>query len=180
MATDGGNGNSGDVGVTPPPLPPVTGTLYAFGGTGSPAQDGAEPKGTLTAVTVNGATVLYGRTAIGGTNGCGTIFSINPDGSNYNVQYRYGGSDGCDPRHDAMILNPNDGKLYGTTQGVNQTIATPPPPNTYGNWGQIFFVHPGHVDSHAHKFGAYVRQPVADRPRPSTGRSSTARSPSTR
>lgn len=132
------NGNSGspDLGT---PAPSGT-TIYAFGGTGSPAQDGAEPKGTLTMVTVSGAAVLFGRTAIGGTNGCGTVFSINPDGANYNVQYRFGGSDGCDPRHDAMTLDPNDGKLYATTQGVNQTI--PNPPNTYGNWGQVFSFTP--------------------------------------
>jgi len=135
-----GNDNNKDenFGATPPPTP---GTIYIFGGFGSPAQDGAEPKGTLTAVTINGNPVLFGRTAIGGTNGCGIIFSVNPDGTNYTVQYGFGGSDGCDPRHDAMTLNPIDGKLYGTTQGVNQTIPTPP--NTYGNWGQIFSFTPG-------------------------------------
>jgi len=117
--------------------PPRTGTVYAFGGTGSPSQDGAEPKGTLTAATINGATVLFGRTAIGGSNGCGIVFSINPDGSNYNVQYRFGGSDGCDPRHDAMTLNPNDNRFYATTQGVNQTNNA-----TYGNQGQIFSFAP--------------------------------------
>lgn len=120
------------------PAPQVTGTLYAFGGTGSPAQDGAEPKGTLTAVTIGGATVLFGRTAIGGSNGCGTIFSVDPDGTNYNLQYRFGGSDGCDPRHDAMIVNPNDGRLYATTQGLNQNSNA-----TYGNWGQVFSFTPG-------------------------------------
>jgi len=140
---DGGGGGSDS---SPPLLGAAPGggaTIYAFGnGTASPPGDGAEPKGTLTAATVNGQTVLFGRTAIGGVNGCGTIFSMNPDGSNYNVQYRFGGADGCDPRHDAMVLNPNDGRLYGTTQGVNQTIAKPPPPNTYGNWGQIFAFTP--------------------------------------
>ncbi len=123
----------------PPRLTPqVAGTIYAFGGAGSPAQDGAEPKGTLTAVTVGGRTVLFGRTAIGGSNGCGTIFSLNPDGSGYNLQYRFGGSDGCDPRHDAMVVNPGDGRLYATTQGVNQTNN-----DTYGNWGQVFSFAPG-------------------------------------
>ena len=118
------------VGATPPP----SGTIYAFGTPSvSPAQDGAEPKGSLTAVTINGSPVLFGRSAIGGTNGCGIIFSVNPDGSNYNVQYRFGGVDGCDPRHDAMTLNPNDSKIYATTQGVNQTNNA-----TYGNQGQVF------------------------------------------
>lgn len=142
LAACSGGGDGGG----PPLLGAAPGggaTLYAFNnGAASPAQDGAEPKGTLTAVTINGRTVLFGRTAIGGSNGCGTIFAIDPDGSNYNVQYRFGGADGCDPRHDAMVANPNDGRLYGTTQGVNQTIAKPPPPNTYGNWGQIFAFTP--------------------------------------
>ena len=138
--------NGGNDAGSPPLLGAAPGagvTIYAFGnGTASPPHDGAEPKGTLTAVTIQGQTVLFGRTAIGGSNGCGTIFSLNPDGSNYNVQYRFAGADGCDPRHDAMVVNPNDGKLYGTTQGVNQTIASTPPPNTYGNWGQIFSFTP--------------------------------------
>lgn len=129
-----------DGGSAPPPLgesdAPTT-TIYAFGDTGSPAQDGAEPKGSLTAATVAGATVLFGRTAIGGSNGCGIVFSINPDGTNYNVLYRFAGADGCDPRHDAMTLNPNDGRLYATTQGVNQATGT-----TYGNQGQVFSFAP--------------------------------------
>ena len=130
--------DGGDAGLgAPAPAPPVAGTMYAFGSATSPAQDGAEPKGTLTAVTAGGNTVLYGRTAIGGTNGCGTIFSINPAGTGYNVQYRFGGSDGCDPRHDAMVVNPGNGQLYGTTQGLNQTSNA-----TYGNWGQVFTFAP--------------------------------------
>src|SRR4051812_635060 len=96
--------------------PPRTGTIYAFGGAASPAQDGAEPKGSLTAATVNGTTVLFGRTAIGGNNGCGTVFSVNPDGTDYRLLYRFAGSDGCDPRHDAMTLNANDNRFYSTTQ----------------------------------------------------------------
>ncbi|MFO1413752.1 MAG: choice-of-anchor tandem repeat GloVer-containing protein [Burkholderiales bacterium] len=136
-ACNNGSNGGGDSGLGAPAPAPAAGTIYAFGGTGAPAQDGAEPKGSLTAVTVNGSTVLFGRTAIGGTSGCGTIFSLNPDGSNYNVQYRFGGSDGCDPRHDAMVVNPADGKVYGTTQGLNQTNNA-----TYGNWGQAFSFSP--------------------------------------
>lgn len=136
MSCNNGNDNGGaGLGSS---APPSGATIYAFGSSTSPAQDGAEPKGTLTAVTVAGSTVLFGRTAIGGTNGCGTIFSLNPDGTNYNVQYRFGGSDGCDPRHDAMVVNPGDSRLYSTTQGLNQTNNA-----TYGNWGQVISFMPG-------------------------------------
>ena len=123
VSCNGGN-DSGDTGLgATPPRPRLRARSTRSAGTGSPAQDGAEPKGTLTAVAVSGSTVLFGRTAIGGTNGCGTIFSINPDGSGYNLQYRFGGSDGCDPRHDAMVIDPASGALYGTTQGVNQATS---------------------------------------------------------
>jgi len=106
-------------------------TIYAFGSPASPAGDGAEPKGSLTLVMVNGKPVLFGRTAIGGTGDCGIEFSINTDGSNYQVLYRFAGADGCDPRHDAMTLDPNTARLYSTTQGVNQDG------HTYRNQGQI-------------------------------------------
>jgi uncharacterized repeat protein (TIGR03803 family) len=111
--------------------------LHAFGGPGAPMQDGAEPKGTLTAVTVDGKVVLFGRTAVGGIRDCGIIFAINPDGSGYDVRYRFRGSDGCDPRHDAMVLNPNDGKLYGATLGINQSDN-----KAYGSQGHIHAFKP--------------------------------------
>jgi len=112
-------------------------TIYAFGGPTSPTGDGAEPKGSLTVVTIDGKPVLFGRTAIGGTNDCGIVFSVNPDGSSYRVLYRFGGPDGCDPRHDAMTFDANTGRFYSTTQGLNQTTN-----QTYGNEGQIFSFAP--------------------------------------
>lgn len=129
----------GDSGKALPPsgMAPAGKILHAFGGPGAPAQDGAEPKGTLTAVTIDGKVVLFGRTAIGGIADCGIIFSINPDGSDYDVRYRFRGSDGCDPRHDAMILNPGDGKLYGATLGINQSDN-----KAYGRQGHIHAFKP--------------------------------------
>jgi uncharacterized repeat protein (TIGR03803 family) len=122
----------------PPPSAPPPTTIYAFGGPGSPAGDGAEPKGSLTAVVVGGKPVLFGRTAIGGNGECGIIFSVSPDGSNYQVLYRFNGPDGCDPRHDAMTFDPATGAFYSTTQGVQQN----PPMQSYGNQGQIFTFSP--------------------------------------
>ncbi len=112
-------------------------TIYAFGGPASPAGDGAEPKGSLTLVMIAGKPLLFGRTAIGGTGDCGIVFSVNPDGSDYQVLYRFAGADGCDPRHDAMTLDPNTASLYATTQGVNQVSN-----QTYGNQGQVFSFSP--------------------------------------
>jgi uncharacterized repeat protein (TIGR03803 family) len=81
--------------------------------------------------------VLFGRTAIGGMNDCGIVFSINPDGSNYQMLYRFDGPDGCDPRHDAMTFDAGTARFYSTTQGVNQSNN-----QTYGNQGQIFSFSP--------------------------------------
>ena len=120
-------------------------TLYAFQNTSgdfglpvSPADDGAQPKGTLTLVQSGGAPALYGRTAAGGnTTTCGTIFrmSVSPPLS-YTVLYRFSGSDGCSPRHDAMLANAQ-GILYSTTQGLNNDGTT-----RY-NAGDILTVSPG-------------------------------------
>jgi uncharacterized repeat protein (TIGR03803 family) len=129
----GDGGSSGDGSA------PASTTIYAFGGPSSPAGDGAEPKGSLTLITVAGKPVLFGRTAIGGSNGCGIIFSVNPDGSNYQVLYRFGGADGCDPRHDAMTLDANNERLYSTTLGLNQANNN----QSYGNQGQILYFLPG-------------------------------------
>jgi hypothetical protein len=112
----------------------------------SPPNDGALPKGSLTAVQAGSATVLYGRTAAGGASighdgiGCGTIFSTKTSfSSSYNVVYAFGGSDGCDPRHDAMVLI--NGSLYSTTQGINDTSK-----DTYNN-GDAHALVPGGTPS---------------------------------
>lgn len=94
--------------------------LYSFGvgPTGSictRADDGADPKGSLTYVPGTG--LLFGRTSSTTSqgNGDGTIFQIMPNGSGYQVDHFFAGakSDGNDPRHNAMTLVGN--VLYGTT-----------------------------------------------------------------
>jgi uncharacterized repeat protein (TIGR03803 family) len=83
-------------------------TLYSFTG----GSDGAEPyTGTL---ILSGST-LYGTTlrggSEGGTNGNGTVFAVNTDGTGFTVLYTFtGGSDGAVPV--GLILSGNT--LYGT------------------------------------------------------------------
>jgi uncharacterized repeat protein (TIGR03803 family) len=65
---------------------------------------------------------LYGTTLSGGggcSQGCGTIFRILPDGTDYTVVYAFNGdSDGAYPS--AGLLETSDGTFYGTTmQGGN-------------------------------------------------------------
>jgi uncharacterized repeat protein (TIGR03803 family) len=81
--------------------------LHAF--TSSP--DAAEPQGSLVQA---GNGMLYGTTTSGGTNFLGTVFQINPNGSNYSVIHSFNGSsDGSSPDRGLMI--GRDGWLYGTT-----------------------------------------------------------------
>lgn len=87
--------------------------LHSFGGSG----DGANPLAGL--VNVNGT--LYGTTLRGGGNGCynnsgngcGTIFSITPSGTETVIYSFKGFPDGALPA--AGLLNVN-GTLYGTTR----------------------------------------------------------------
>jgi uncharacterized repeat protein (TIGR03803 family) len=88
-----------------------TSVLHSFAG----GSDGAASYGTL--LSYNGA--LYGTTANGGSGGnLGTVFRIDPDGSNYTVLHAFQGiccgKDGSFP-HSGLTLNVTDGMLYGTT-----------------------------------------------------------------
>jgi len=88
------------------PLPAQTFTvLHAF--TNSP--EGATPRAGL----LLSCGTLYGTTAEGGSNGVGTVFSMNTDGTNFTTLHSFAGApDGSDPL-DALVLS--DGILYGTT-----------------------------------------------------------------
>ena len=81
--------------------------LHSFSGTGS---DGADPYAGL---TLAGST-LFGTTAYGGAGGAGTVFSINADGSGYQVLYSFAdtGSDGADPNSSLTLAGYT---LFGTT-----------------------------------------------------------------
>jgi uncharacterized repeat protein (TIGR03803 family) len=88
--------------------------LHEFG---SIVNDGAHPYGSLTLV----GSTLYGMTSTGGSGGIegggggyGVIFSINTDGSDYQVLYNFLGppSDGNNPNGALTLVGS---KLYGMT-----------------------------------------------------------------
>ncbi|HET6254975.1 MAG TPA: choice-of-anchor tandem repeat GloVer-containing protein [Puia sp.] len=59
-------------------------------------------------------TKIYGTTTLGGANGVGVLYSMNTDGTNYQVLYNFQNSpDGAEP-YGKMIPGPG-GKLYGAT-----------------------------------------------------------------
>jgi len=76
---------------------------------------GDDGTGLASGLTLVGST-LWGTTTAGGQYGDGTIFSINTDGSGYQVWYSFGasGTDGLDP---AAGLTLDGSTLFGTTSG---------------------------------------------------------------
>ncbi len=81
-------------------------TLHLFAG----GNDGGYPYGGLIQGT-DGR--LYGTTVAGGTNGNGTVFAVNPDGTNFVTLHLFtGGNDGGYPQ--ASLIQGIDGRLYGT------------------------------------------------------------------
>jgi uncharacterized repeat protein (TIGR03803 family) len=81
--------------------------LHDFNG----APDGSNPFGGLTQAT-NGA--LYGVTHLGGTNNQGCIFTIQTNGTGYQILYSFTNNpDGATPQE--TLIQGSDGALYGTT-----------------------------------------------------------------
>lgn len=107
--TYGGDSNFGTVFSIAPDGTKTT--LHSFGGD---QDDGTYPYAALT--HSNGT--LYGTTSGGGaydcgSYGCGTVFSITPDGT-YTVLHSFsGGNDGANPY---APLKAVDGTFYGTTE----------------------------------------------------------------
>ncbi len=59
--------------------------------------------------------MLYGTTFYGGTNGSGTVFRLNKNGTGYSVLYSFaGGPFNANPN--APLWEGDDGALYGTTR----------------------------------------------------------------
>lgn len=85
--------------------------LHTFGN----GTDGKSPAGGL----VLGGNTLYGAASFGGTNGVGSIFKINADGSGYSALYDFSpagvsNTDGYYPNAPLVLLGDS---LYGTALG---------------------------------------------------------------
>ncbi len=68
--------------------------------------------------------ILYGATWAGGTNGAGTIFKLNKDGTGYAILHHFVmRSDGVNPP--GALIQASDSFLYGTTQnGGSNSVGT--------------------------------------------------------
>jgi uncharacterized repeat protein (TIGR03803 family) len=76
---------------------------------------------------------LYGTTELGGSNGQGTVFTLNLDGSGYRVLHHFGVSPGDGQLPSSGLAEGNDQALYGTTGGGGSTAG----PNS-GGYGTAF------------------------------------------
>jgi uncharacterized repeat protein (TIGR03803 family) len=72
--------------------------------------DGSSPNGFL---NLSGST-LYGTTTYGGSNGYGTVFQINTDGSGYSILHQFSADDG-DGEYPHGSLSLSGSTLYGMT-----------------------------------------------------------------
>jgi uncharacterized repeat protein (TIGR03803 family) len=113
LTSTGGAANLGTVFMLPLSNPSSDIILHSFTG----GSDGASP-----ATLLQDGTSLFGATLSGGgsgcaegqSTGCGTVFSISPNGSDYKVIYAFGGlpqGDGSAPN--SLLLH--GGALYGAT-----------------------------------------------------------------
>jgi len=85
-------------------------TRYAFAAN---ASQGANPTASLTLA----GSKLYGTTTAGGTNGIGTVFSLNLDGSGFSLLYSFAGSGTILPND----LTVSGSTLYGTAYAGGPT-----------------------------------------------------------
>jgi uncharacterized repeat protein (TIGR03803 family) len=77
----------------------------------STVSDGANPNSLI----LVGSNTLYGTSDSGGTNGKGTVFAMDLDGSDYTILHSFGGAanDGIDPAASLTLVGST---LYGTTK----------------------------------------------------------------
>lgn len=93
-------------------------TNFPSGSTSFTNSDGAVPNSLM----LSGGT-LYGTAQEGGTNGYGTVFSLNAGGGGFTVLHTFKSTDGENPE---SILALSGGILYGTTalggKGISGTV----------------------------------------------------------
>jgi uncharacterized repeat protein (TIGR03803 family) len=165
VRTDGGSNDNGNVFAVNTDGTGFT-NLYIFSATtydsssenaSSTNSDGAVPYSVL----VLSGNTLYGTTKRGGTNGEGTVFAINTDGTGFTNLYTFSAADYVGPSYftNSDGFAPNAGlmlssnTLYGTTEFGGS-----------GGSGTVFAINTngtGFTNLYAFTAGSYVNNPLA-------------------
>lgn len=95
--------------------------------------DNVDGAGPLAGLTDGGDGLLYGVASAGGSNGVGTLFSIDPDSLEFTVLHEFDAPNGASPS--GALIVASDSRLYGTTAagGTNSS-------GTTTNLGTIFSI----------------------------------------
>jgi uncharacterized repeat protein (TIGR03803 family) len=118
--------------------------VYAF-------QGGADGRGPVGNLVVDGSGNLYGTTIYGGdlsvcdNGGCGTVFEVAPDGTHTVLHAFEGGKDGEAPF--GGLIADSIGNLYGTTALGGDGCNSP-------GCGTVFKIAPGGAETILHTFQA--------------------------
>jgi uncharacterized repeat protein (TIGR03803 family) len=108
--------------------------LYSFGAT---VTDGSGPTCSL---ILDNSGNLYGTTPSGGANGSGTVFKVDPSGTETVLYSFLGAADGLAPF--AGLTAGNDGNFYGTTTSGGGSY-----------YGTVFRITPSGAFSSVYAFG---------------------------
>jgi uncharacterized repeat protein (TIGR03803 family) len=102
--------------------------LYRFTGGNNGSTDGKNPMGGL---VMDAAGNLYGTTSIGGTNGAGTIFKVDPHENETALHSFAGSADGSYPQ--SPLSRDAVGNLYGNADGGTNGVGAVFKYDTAGN-----------------------------------------------
>src|ERR1022692_5266384 len=96
--------------------------------------------GSLGALFINAAGVIYGVTELGGANGAGTVFRLSASEDTWNLitLYAFRGQPDAAFPYGGLIADAH-GNLYGTTyfggaNGAGAVFKVAPGPNVIGGW----------------------------------------------
>jgi len=106
------------------------------------ANDGTDGSVPLAGLVLDKTGNLYGTTYAGGASGAGTVFKVDPSGTETVLYSFTAGTDGCYPYNAGVVLGKK-GVLYGTTSSCGAS-----------GFGTVFKLTPTGTETVLHSFNA--------------------------
>jgi uncharacterized repeat protein (TIGR03803 family) len=132
-------------------LPAQTQTLTVLHNFAGPPADGTKPTGGL---LFDPAGNLYGVTSNGGTTNSGTVFKLDPNGTESLLHSFAGPTDGSGPA--AGLARDAAGNLFGTTFFGGSSIPCPRDQVSGSGCGIVFKLDPVGAETVLYRFGSSV------------------------